>query len=91
MLKDMERECKRGLFALTAAARDAFRELKQAFIESPVLRHFNPNKEILIITNASKVAVAGIILQPADMPAGETQSACLYNYHPVAYFLKKLN
>jgi hypothetical protein len=91
MLKGMERGRKRGPFALTAAARDAFKELKQAFIEPPVLRHFNPDKEILIITNASKVAVTGIILQLADVPAGETQPVYLRDYHPVAYFLKKLN
>jgi hypothetical protein len=87
----MERGRKQSPFALTAAACDVFRELKQVFIELLVLRHFNPDKEILIITNASKVAVIKIILQPADVPAGKTQSACLYNYYPVAYFLKKLN
>jgi hypothetical protein len=87
----MKRECKRGLFALTAAAHDVFKELKQVFIEPLILRHFNPDKEIFIIINASKVTVAEIILQPADMPAGETQPACLYNYYLVAYFLKKLN
>jgi hypothetical protein len=47
---------------LTAAARDAFKKLKQVFIELPVLRHFNLDKEILIIINTSKVAVTEIIL-----------------------------
>ena len=54
-------------------------ELKQAFTTAPVLAHFNPNKEILVKTNASDYVSAGVLSQRDNKGI----------LHPIAYFSKK--
>ena len=49
-------------FTLTPRARDAFYKLRKAFEHPPVLIHFNPHRDILIIINTSRFAILGIIL-----------------------------
>jgi len=47
-------------------ARDAelaFRRLKMAFTEAPILKHFNPQKAIILQTDASRFAIANILIQ----------------------------
>jgi hypothetical protein len=66
MLKGMQRGRKSGPFQLTPEALTAFNKLKVAFDRPPVLRHYNLSKPILLITNASRFAITGILLQPAD-------------------------
>ena len=41
----------------------AFQKLKRAFIEAPILQHFNPEKPIILQTDASGFAIAGILNQ----------------------------
>ena len=57
----------------------AFQELKLRFTSVPVLRHFNPEREIIVETDASDYVSAGMMSQ--------------YNtdgtLHPVAFFSKK--
>ena len=58
----------------------AFQELKHRFTLAPVLRHFDPDKEIIVETDASAYVSAGVISQY------DADSGIL---HPVAFFSKK--
>jgi hypothetical protein len=51
-------------FKLTLEAGKAFKELRKAFISPPIVRHFNPDKKIKIITDALKISQRAILLQP---------------------------
>jgi len=53
----------------------AFRSLKQSFTEAPVLTHWSPDNPMLVETDASDYALAGII--SAITPDGEI--------HPIAF------
>ena len=41
---------------------EAFRELRAKFTEAPLLRHFDPDQPLMVITDASNFALAGILL-----------------------------
>ena len=57
----------------------AFEELKHRFTSAPVLRHFDPDKEIIVETDACDYISAGVMSQyDADSIL-----------HPVAFFSKK--
>jgi hypothetical protein len=47
----------------TGEAELAFRKLKRAFIKAPIHQHFDPAKPIILQTDASGVAIAGILNQ----------------------------
>jgi hypothetical protein len=49
-------------FKLTLKAGKAFKELREAFISPLVVRYFNLDKKILIITDALKVGQRAILL-----------------------------
>ncbi len=51
-----------GLF-FTNDARRAFIELKQAFVEAPILNHFDSERHIRIGTDACGYAIGGILSQ----------------------------
>ena len=87
MLKGMEQGKKKGPFQLTERARDAFEELKSAFNGPPILRHFDPDKQIKVITDASGFAIAGILLQPVDGLQDPRKQA---DWQPVAFYSRKL-
>jgi hypothetical protein len=87
MLKKKAREAMSGRFELTPKARGAFEELKTAFSSPPLMRHFDPQKPILLVTDASGYAVAGIMLQP-EGEAPDTSR--ISDWHPVAYYSQKL-
>ena len=57
----------------------AFQKLKDAFTSAPILKHFDPEKEILVETDASDYVSAGILSQ-------RNEEGIL---HPVAFFSKK--
>ena len=48
---------------LTPGAREAFNQLRQAFTEAPILRHFDPECHIRIETDASGYAIGGVLSQ----------------------------
>ena len=48
---------------LTPDAREAFNQLRQAFTEAPILRHFDPECHIRIETDASGYAIGGVLSQ----------------------------
>ena len=61
-------------------ARKAFNTLKQAFTTAPVLRHWEPDRQITVETDASDYAIAGILSITTD--SGEL--------HPVAFHSRTL-
>ena len=48
---------------LTPGAKWAFTKLKQAFTKASILRHFDPECNIRIKTEASSYAIAGVLSQ----------------------------
>ena len=68
-------------FNFGPAAKESFEYLKTAFAKEPILREFDPSLPSTLETDASCVAVSGILSQ-RDPNSGEL--------HPVAYYSKKL-
>lgn len=65
---------------LTPNAKESFRKLKQAFCEEPIWQHFDVSKPIQVETDASEKAIGGMLCQQdIDM-----------NWHPVAYYSRKM-
>ena len=48
---------------LTFKAKKAFNRLKQAFIEAPILQHFNPKYHIRIEIDVSGYTIEGVLSQ----------------------------
>ncbi len=67
---------------LIADARRAFIELRQAFVETLILNHFNPKHHIQIETDTSGYAIGKILSQ--------LTSDNLSRWHPVAFFSRKM-
>jgi hypothetical protein len=59
----------------------AFNDLKQALMEAPVLKFFNPNKPIFSDCDASNYAIKAVLIQPGDDDLE----------HLVAYFYRWLS
>ncbi len=70
-----------GLF-FTTNARRTFTELRQAFVEAPILNHFDPERYIRIKTDASGYAIGGILSQLTSDDSGQ--------WYPVAFFSRKM-
>ena len=66
---------------LTPAAKKAFDQLRQAFIEAPILQHFDPEQYIRVETDASGYAIGGVLSQLTNDSG---------RWHPVAYFSRKM-
>ncbi len=56
--------------------------MRQAFIEAPILNHFDPERFIQIETDASGYAIGGIFSQLTSGDSGRC--------HPVAFFSRKM-
>ncbi len=50
-------------FDFNATCQKAFDQLKKAFTEAPILRHFDPDLPILVEADASDYVVAGVLSQ----------------------------
>jgi hypothetical protein len=59
----------------------AFEQLKVAMISEPILKHFDPTKEITIETDTSDYAIGAVCSQPDDANV----------LHPLGYYSRKLN
>ncbi len=70
-----------GLF-FTSGARKAFTELRQAFVEAPILNHFDLERHIRIEMDASGYAIGGIFSQLTLDDSGR--------WHSVAFFSRKM-
>ena len=62
-MKGSVRGKKSGPLPWGAEQEQAFRKLKAAFTEAPILRHYHPEAKIRMETDASQFAIAVIILQ----------------------------
>ena len=71
---------------LTSGAREAFNQLRQAFIKAPILRHFDPECHIRIETDASGYAIGGVLSQLTSDHLTSDQG----QWHPMAYFSRKM-
>jgi hypothetical protein len=65
----------------TDSAHKAFESLKKSFTSAPILTHFDPGRPIVLETDASDFALAGIISHPAGH--GRLQ--------PIAFYSRKFN
>ena len=80
---------------LTPDAKKAFNHLRLAFIEAPILRHFDPESHIRIETDVSGYAIGGVLSQlnlDSDAPPNDSNSnkSDFGQWHPVAYFSRKM-
>jgi transposase InsO family protein len=66
-------------FIWSPECQKVFEELKEAFTSAPILRHFDPDKPIVVETDASDFVSGGVLSQPDEENV----------LHPVAYFSKK--
>jgi len=66
-------------FILSDLCQAAFERLKEAFTTAPILIHFDFDKEIVVETDASNIASAGILSQPGSDGL----------LHSIAFFSKK--
>ncbi len=67
---------------LTPKARKVFTKLRQAFVEAPILNHFDPERHIRIETDVSGYAIGGILSQLILDDSGR--------WHPMAFFSRKM-
>ena len=81
-----------GLSFLTPKARLTLNCLRLAFIEAPIFRHFDPESQIRIKTNALGYAIGGVLSQLASgtSPDRVVTKADLSQWHPVAFFSRKM-
>ncbi len=56
--------------------------MRQAFLEAPILNHFDPERHIRIETDALDYAIGGILSQLTLDDSGR--------WHPVAFFSRKM-
>ena len=82
---------KAGTGFLTPEARLAFTRLRQAFVEAPILHHFDPESHIRIETDASGYAIGGVLsqLSSGTRPDGVVTKD-LGQWHPIAFFSRKM-
>ena len=76
---------------LTSDAREAFNRLRQSFTEAQIFRHFDPEYHIWIETDVSGYAIGGVLSQltPNQMTSDDEIGSNV-NWHPVAYFSRKI-
>lgn len=68
-------------FEWSESAQKSFEALKEAFTTAPVLTHFDPSRPIVLETDASDYALAGVLSHPDSKG----------NLQPIAYYSRKFN
>ena len=83
---------KTGTGFLTHEAGLAFTQLRQAFVEAPILHYFNLESYIRIETDASCYAIGGLLSQlfSKTRPDGVVTKDDLSQWHSVAFFSSKM-
>lgn len=79
LLLGLEKGKKPGQVRFTPEERQAFEKLQDAFQRAPVLRHFDPDKPVILETDASKFAMGAVLSQVAEDG----------RKHPVAFWSAK--
>ena len=89
-LKSRTEEARTGF--LTPKARLAFIQLRQAFVKTPILHHFDLESHIRIETNASGYTINSILSQLSSGTRLDeiVSKADLGQWHPVAFFFRKM-
>ena len=89
-LKSRTEKVGTGFF--TPKARLVFTQLRQAFIEVPILHHFNPESHIRIKNDVSGYAIGGVLsqLSSGTRPDEVVIKADLGQWYPVAFFSRKM-
>ena len=64
---------------------EVFNGLKERFCSAPILKHFNPELETILETDASDYMVSGIFSQRHVNSDGKS------NLHPVAFLSEKIS
>ena len=73
LMHPMQKQLKKNIkFNWTTECKNAFKLAKKRLLQDPMLYHPDPKKPWIIEMDASKTALAGILLQPHDMD-GTTQ------------------
>ena len=67
---------------LIFGAKQAFTQLRKAFTEAPIFRHFDPKYHIRIETDASGYAISRV---PSQLTLDNSDQ-----WHPVAFYLQKM-
>ena len=78
---------------LTPDAKKAFNYLRLAFIKAPILQHFDPESHIRIETDALGYAIGRVLSQlnfDSDAPPNDSNKSDFGQWHPVAYFFRKM-
>ena len=71
---------------LTLGTKEAFNQLRQAFTKAPIFRYFDLECHIRIETDAFGYTIGEVLSQPTSNHLTSNQS----QWHPMAYFLKKM-
>ena len=71
---------KNAEFRFDESARQAFQQIKNAFTGADILRHYKPDLQTVIETDASDYAISGVLSQYHDK-----------TLHPVAFMSRKMN
>ena len=81
-----------GTGFLTPKASLAFTQLRQAFVEAPILHHFDPEICIKIETDASGYTIGGVLSQLSSRtkPDWVVPKNDLGQWHLVAFFSRKM-
>ncbi|GBN95518.1 Transposon Tf2-6 polyprotein [Araneus ventricosus] len=66
-------------FVWSVECENAFNTVQEIILKKPTLKNFDPNLPISLITDASKIAICGILLQKKDNV-----------YYPLEFFSRKL-
>ncbi|GBM33314.1 Transposon Tf2-6 polyprotein [Araneus ventricosus] len=66
-------------FVWSIECENAFNTVQEIILKKPTLKNFDPNLPISLITDASKIAICGILLQKKDNV-----------YYPLEFFSRKL-
>ena len=72
---------------LNPGAKEGFNQLRQAFTEAPILRHFDPEYHIQIETDVSGYAIGEVLSQLTSDHLTSDQG----QWYPLAYFSRKMN
>ena len=81
-VQKLSKSKKTELGFLTPGARKAFTELRQAFIKTLILHHFDPERHIRVEMDVSGYAIGGVLSQLTSNNLGR--------WHPVAFFSRKM-
>ena len=83
---DLLRKSNSEEFVLTRVAREAFVRLKDSFLDTPMLMHFDPMKWIVVVTDVSEYAIVVILMQPGE----DLVMHCPEVWHLVAFHSQKI-